>query len=72
MNPELSDADSENESSETERLILKGERLFKRARGISDKYEEVVMQFKSPLKDEADAADERPPEDPPTDELEGA
>jgi hypothetical protein len=46
----------------TEELIRAGEKLFKRAREINDKYEGVIERQRMPLKEESEAEAER--EDP--------
>jgi hypothetical protein len=55
MNPELPIPDPKRIPLRVEELIRAGEKLFKKARRINDKYEAVIERQKQPLKDEPEA-----------------
>ena len=55
MNPELPIPDPKRIPLPVEELIRAGEKLFKKARQINDKYEAVIERQKRPLRDEPDA-----------------
>jgi hypothetical protein len=61
MKPEPLDPNPEHIAPTTEELIRAGEKLFKRAREINDKYEGVIERHRRPLKED-DESPETPDE----------